>query len=229
MPSGFRMHYRRDAIRILVFIVGVSLFVSLLQSVSVLKRTGVNVVVSADHESVAELTHNKNTNRESSVFTQHASNQKTLVLTQFLEQRTSLRKAESTKYIQPTLSLDAKHNNLCSNCFGNSSGPCMHETLPVCFPYKVGTQECEPLTYPCQQGENQRKPGQNLTDVNPQGSTNFVIVTGASANHFCSLIGLLGSLANTVPNAKLILYDLASEPPFLEVKSSLTIPNTFHK
>eukprot|EP00039_Didymoeca_costata_P011378 m.159535 g.159535 ORF g.159535 m.159535 type:complete len:358 (+) comp15155_c0_seq4:379-1452(+) len=50
-----------------------------------------------------------------------------------------------------------------------------------------------------------------------QDAENYpIIVTGASANHMCSLLNMLRSVSVAEPTARILVYDLSPTPPFLE-------------
>lgn len=95
----------------------------------------------------------------------------------------------------------------CVGCQAGTKGPCMHEALPVCFPYAADrAEQCEPRTYHCTAGQTGSRfsagvvrsarsgPGTNSvlgsigSALQPNSGRvrdglrpSFVIVTGASA------------------------------------------------
>ena len=124
----------------------------------------------------------------------------------------------------------------CSGCEANTAGPCMHETLPICFPYAAGTAECEPRTHQCgANGKTVRVTGgsKNDDDTPNSGAASaeqsqafrteavdaskypFVLVTGADESHACPLMNLLRSLKGIAPSTAVVIYDLGMKPPYL--------------
>ena len=104
---------------------------------------------------------------------------------------------------------------LCQGCEANTNGPCKHELLPLCFPFAPGTQTCEERTHPCAK-EPAVAPQAPVGGSNGAARPDFVIVTGASKNHECPLINMLGSLTREGVDTPVIIYELGTEAPFLD-------------
>lgn len=108
-------------------------------------------------------------------------------------------------------------NGDCEGCEANTSGPCKHHFLPICFALNTSTETCPSATVACADGrslppntvEVVRLPQKLATKVSTEHQ--FVFVTAATTNHFCPLLNLLRSLHARAPDVPVIVYDLHGE------------------
>lgn len=111
----------------------------------------------------------------------------------------------------------------CGGCEIDSSGPCMHHYLPICFKYIEGTATCPNLTVQCNsirkridKSHSSATEVTNATISAENAQETFVFVTAASRNHQCPLLNLLRSLQNEVPEVPVVVYDLEAKNSHLD-------------
>jgi hypothetical protein len=114
-------------------------------------------------------------------------------------------------------------NAKCTGCLANTSGPCRHETLPICFAFGEGTTECEERTFKCEETADSRQLGNNpktQATVASHKDIEFVIVTGADESHSCPLMNQLKSLRQVAPDVPIVVYDLGTGANHLNVSET---------
>ena len=118
----------------------------------------------------------------------------------------------------------------CDGCTQNTSGPCRHTYLPLCFAFTPNTSECGAHTTPClglplsTDEVRETDPVGDGGRANAAGSAraqsvsaDFVFVTASSMNHQCPLFNMLRSLAVSAPSVPVIVYDLENNGSHMDV------------